>query len=145
MTGESRSGGDVGAVIADAETGLTLTIVQGVAIVTYNQPSSPVNTLNSRVAPVFDRLFTRIEQDASIAGAVLVSGKSDPWIAGADIEEPTRIENAAQGEGLSAGGPARPDRLAAPRKTVVCRRSCRELGRRQRGGRPCGCTWAVRC
>ncbi len=106
-------------LIADSETGLTLTVEQGVAIVTYDQPSSPVNTLNSRVAPVFDRIFTRIEQDASIAGAVLVSGKSDTWIAGADIEELTRIENAAQGEALSRGGHALLDRLAALRKPVV--------------------------
>lgn len=119
MTGETRSRGGAEALISDVETGLSLVVENGVAIITYDQPSSPVNTLNSRVAPVFDRLFTRIEQDAATVGAVLVSGKSDTWIAGADIEELGRIENAAQGEALSRGGHALLDRLAALRKPVV--------------------------
>ena len=112
-------GGEQGAVLHDAETGLTLTIAQGVAIVTYDQPSSPVNTLNSRVGPVFERIFEHIEQDPAIAGAVLVSGKRDTWIAGADIEELAHIESAAQGEALSKGGHALLDRLAGLRKPVV--------------------------
>jgi 3-hydroxyacyl-CoA dehydrogenase/enoyl-CoA hydratase/3-hydroxybutyryl-CoA epimerase len=111
--------GGTEAVVFDTETGLTLIVEQGVAIITYDQPSSPVNTLNSRVGSVFERMFTRIEQDASIAGAVLVSGKGDTWIAGADIEELTRIDTAAQGEALSRGGHQLLDRLAALSKPVV--------------------------
>ena len=60
MMAETRSKGGVEEIIADTETGLSLVVENGVAIITYDQPSSPVNTLNSRVAPVFDRLFTRI-------------------------------------------------------------------------------------
>jgi 3-hydroxyacyl-CoA dehydrogenase / enoyl-CoA hydratase / 3-hydroxybutyryl-CoA epimerase len=102
-----------------AAVGLGLTVEQGVAIITYDQPASPVNTLNTRVAPAFEQLFSRIEADDSIAGAVLVSGKTDTWIAGADIEELQGVASAAQGEALSRGGHAVLDRLAALRKPVV--------------------------
>jgi 3-hydroxyacyl-CoA dehydrogenase/enoyl-CoA hydratase/3-hydroxybutyryl-CoA epimerase len=103
----------------DEATGLSLAVEQGVAIVTYDQPQSPVNTLNSRVGPVFERLFARIEQDPTIRGAVMVSGKVDSWIAGADIEELARVTRAVDGEALSLGGHVLLDRLAAMRKPVV--------------------------
>ncbi|MFN7532575.1 MAG: fatty acid oxidation complex subunit alpha FadJ [Gemmatimonas sp.] len=114
---QRREGAD--GLVADAATGVTCTVEQGVAVICYDQPGSPVNTLNSRVAPVFDGLFRRIEQDEAIVGAVLLSGKPDSWIAGADIDELTRIDTAAQAEGLSRAGQAVLDRLAAMRKPVV--------------------------
>ena len=85
---------------------------------------SPVNTLNTRIAPTFEQIFTRIDQDASIVGAVLVSGKADNWIAGADIDELQRVTSAADGERLSRSGQLLLDRLAGmssrwwPRCTV---------------------------
>ena len=91
-------------VMDDAATGITLSVLDGVAIVRYDQPDSAVNTLNTRIGPVFERLFTRIEQDPSIVGAVLVSGKPDSWIAGADIDELQHVATAADGEELSRGG-----------------------------------------
>ena len=103
----------------DEATGLSLAVEQGVAIVTYDQPQSPVNTLNSRVGPVFERIFARIEQDPDIRGAVMVSGKVDSWIAGADIDELARVTRAVDGEALSLGGHVLLDRLAAMRKPVV--------------------------
>lgn len=118
-TGEARSGGGTEVFLQDAETGLTLTIERGVAVISYDQPGSPVNTLNSRVGPVFDRFFARVEQDEAIVGAVLTSGKVDTWIAGADIDELTHIAVAADGEALSRGGHAVLDRLAGLRKPVV--------------------------
>lgn len=103
----------------DESAGLSLTVDHGVAIVTYDQPQSPVNTLNSRVGPVFERIFARIEQDPTIRGAVMVSGKVDSWIAGADIDELARVTSAADGEALSLGGHALLNRLAAMSKPVV--------------------------
>lgn len=118
MTRTVRSAG-AEALLSDPATGLTLTVEQGVAIVSYDQPNSPVNTLNSRVGPAFERIFAHIDQDETITGAVLVSGKADTWIAGADIDELTRIGTAADGEALSRGGHAVLDRLATMRKPVV--------------------------
>lgn len=103
----------------DAATGLRLSLSGRVAWLRYDQPGSPVNTLNSRVGPVFAQCFDRIEQDERIDGVVLVSDKPDTWIAGADIDELRGIRVAAEAEALSRGGQQLLDRLAAFRKPVV--------------------------
>ena len=110
---------EAGRVLDDAATGITLSVLDGVAIVRYDQPDSAVNTLNTRIGPVFERLFTRIEQDPSIVGAVLVSGKPDSWIAGADIDELQHVATAADGEELSRSGQRLLNRLAALPKPFV--------------------------
>ncbi len=106
-------------VMDDAATGITLSVLDGVAIVRYDQPDSAVNTLNTRMGSVFERLFTRIEQDPSIVGAVLASGKPDSWIAGADIDELQHVATAADGEELSRSGQRLLNRLAALSKPFV--------------------------
>ncbi len=103
----------------DPATGLRLSLSGRVAWLRYDQPGSPVNTLNSRVGPVFAQCFDRIEQDERIDGVVLVSDKPDTWIAGADIDELRGIREAAEAEALSRGGQQLLDRLAAFRKPVV--------------------------
>jgi len=106
-------------LMEDAATGVSLSVHDGVATIRYDQPNSPVNTLNTRVGPVFEQIFARIEQDPTIIGAVLVSGKADTWIAGADIEELRRVTTAAEGEALSRGGQQLLDRLAAMPKPFI--------------------------
>ena len=103
MSGSESLPDDV-LLFEDAGTGLRLSVSGRVAWLRYNQPDSPVNTLNSRVGPVFAQCFDRIEQDDAIDGAVLVSDKADTWIAGADIEELRGIREAAEAEALSRGG-----------------------------------------
>ncbi len=106
-------------VVHDADVGVTMHVDDGVAVIVYDQPGAPVNTLNTRVGPVFDRLFSMIENDASITSAVLLSGKTDSWIAGADIDELVNVSTAEQGEALSKSGQRLLDRLAALRKPVI--------------------------
>lgn len=106
-------------VVHDADVGITMHVEDGVAIIVYDQPGSPVNTLNTRVGPVFDRIFGTIESDPTITSAVLLSGKVDSWIAGADIDELAKVTTAAQGEALSRGGQRLLDKLAALAKPVV--------------------------
>ncbi len=106
-------------LMEDAATGVSLSVHEGVATVRYDQPHSPVNTLNTRVGPVFEQIFARIEQDASILGAMLVSGKADSWIAGADIDELRRVTSPVEGEALSRGGQQLLNRLAAMPKPVI--------------------------
>ena len=72
-------------LVHDEAAGLTVVRDGDVAIITYDQPESPVNTLNSRLGAAFTQLFIRLETDASLVGAVLLSGKADSWVAGADI------------------------------------------------------------
>jgi 3-hydroxyacyl-CoA dehydrogenase/enoyl-CoA hydratase/3-hydroxybutyryl-CoA epimerase len=119
MTLSTTTSGRPTVLMEDAATGVSLTVQDGVATVRYDQPQSPVNTLNTRMGPVLEQILLRIEQDASIVGAILVSGKADTWIAGADIEELQRVTTAGQGEALSRGGQQLLDRLASLQKPVV--------------------------
>ncbi len=106
-------------LLSDAATGLSLQLDGDVAIISYDLPDAPVNTINTRVAPVFERMFAEIESNQAIAAAMIVSGKADSWIAGADIDELRQITTAAQGEAMSRAGQALLTRLANMRKPVV--------------------------
>ena len=103
----------------NSAVGLSMSVDDGVAIMTYDQPSSPVNTLNTPLGHAFDQLFDIIERDPAISSAVLFSGKRDSWIAGADIDELSTVTSAAHGEVLSRNGQRVLDRLAALSKPVV--------------------------
>jgi 3-hydroxyacyl-CoA dehydrogenase/enoyl-CoA hydratase/3-hydroxybutyryl-CoA epimerase len=94
-------------------------VQDGIAVLTYDQPGSPVNTLNSRVGPVFERVFDLVEADAGILALVLRSAKRDSWIAGADIEELSGLTSAMQGEDLSRGGQRLLNRLASLSKPTI--------------------------
>lgn len=99
--------------------GVSLVAEGSVAIVTYDQPASAVNVLNSAVAGTFSDVFDLIENSASYSAAVLMSGKKDTWIAGADIEELAALKTPLQGEELSRAGHAVMAKLASMQKPVV--------------------------
>ncbi len=98
---------------------LSLVVEDGVAVVTFDDTSAPVNSLNSRLAGEFDAVLARIAQDSTIVAAVLASGKSDVWIAGADIEELVSVSSSDEAQALSRSGQRLLDALAALRKPVV--------------------------
>ena len=106
-------------LLQDEGAGLTVVRDGDVAVITYDQPDSPVNTLNSRLGAAFTQLFARLETDASLVGAVLLSGKTDSWVAGADIAELQRVQTAAEGTALSRLGQQLLDRLSTQAKPVV--------------------------
>ena len=110
------TGGDAGAW---ERVGLSFAVVDGVAVVSFDQPGAPVNTLNSRVGPHMQAVLARVASDPAITAMVLCSGKPDCWIAGADIEELGGVATAAQGEALARGGQALLDQVAALAKPVV--------------------------
>ena len=69
------------------DTGIFQTeIVDGVAVVTLDTPGEKVNKLNEELIEEFSELLDRLESDDELTGALLVSGKEDNFIAGADIE-----------------------------------------------------------
>ncbi|MES2524523.1 MAG: fatty acid oxidation complex subunit alpha FadJ [Gemmatimonadota bacterium] len=105
--------------IDDVATGITVDVEHGIAVLVYDQPGSPVNTLNTRIAPVFERVFDMVEADSEIIALVLMSAKQDSWIAGADIEELSHVATPMQGEDLSRGGQRLLNRLASLRKPTV--------------------------
>ena len=116
---ETRAGAPGELLLHNAAVGITAQLDDGVCIITCDQPGAAVNTLNSRLGPVFRQLFDCIVTDGRITAAVLLSGKPDSWIAGADIDELARVNTAHQGETLSRDGQLLLDALAALPKPVI--------------------------
>jgi len=97
----------------------SLSFTDGVALLSLDVPGEPVNVLGSSVIGEFEQLLARIESDPSARAVVLLSGKPDNFVAGADIQEFGKIENAADGEALARAGQEMINRLARFPKPVV--------------------------
>jgi len=97
----------------------TVDIQSGTAVVTLDVHGAPVNTLSTAMAQEFDGLLTRLESDPMVGAIVLISGKADNFIAGADIEEFTRLRTAEEATALSRRAQDLMNRVAACRKPVV--------------------------
>ena len=98
---------------------LQLEFEDGIALVTIDLPGEPVNKVTASLRAEFGQLFGRIETDPTLRGVVLLSGKPDTWIAGANIDEFLTIVSAADAESLSRGGQALLARLETLRIPVV--------------------------
>src|SRR5207237_7591203 len=83
---------------------LSVDVTDGIAVITFDLPHESVNKLNRAVKDEFVALVTRLERDMTVHGAVLISGKPDVWIAGADIEEFLQLKTAADPERLASDG-----------------------------------------
>jgi len=100
----------------------SLTIEQradGVAIVFFDLPGEAVNTLHAQFAAEFTRVFDRLEGDANVKAVVLISGKPDSFIAGADIKLLRAVERAEQASELARTGQAALSRLVDFRVPVI--------------------------
>ena len=78
----------------------TLEKVDGLAVVTMDDPSQPQNVLNTQVQADYEAVFDAIEADPDLVGLVFRSGKPGCFLAGADISmlqeidsEPTAYES----------------------------------------------------
>lgn len=85
---------------------VTMEIEDGIAILTIDLIGEPVNKITRGMREAFVELFDRIDRDDTVKGAVLISGKPDTFIAGADIEEFTQLRDAEDAERLSRDGQA---------------------------------------
>jgi 3-hydroxyacyl-CoA dehydrogenase/enoyl-CoA hydratase/3-hydroxybutyryl-CoA epimerase len=100
-------------------TALSVEIEEGVAVITFDLPHEPVNKFSSAVKDEFLALFERLERDPAVTAMVLISGKPDIFIAGADIEEFLQLRTAADAERLSREGQAMIDRLERGKPVVA--------------------------
>jgi 3-hydroxyacyl-CoA dehydrogenase/enoyl-CoA hydratase/3-hydroxybutyryl-CoA epimerase len=91
----------------------------GVALITFDIPGEPVNTLSEEVRAEFEALLEGLSADSTIKAAALLSGKPDTFIAGAKIEVLQSMKTAAEAERLSRSGQAAFDRLEHLRMPVV--------------------------
>jgi 3-hydroxyacyl-CoA dehydrogenase/enoyl-CoA hydratase/3-hydroxybutyryl-CoA epimerase len=100
-------------------TAFTLSLTDGIAIVTIDVPGEPVNMLGSPAGRELEDLLEEIRGDPSARAVVLISGKPDNFIAGADIQEFTRITSASEAEALSRSGQEMINRLEKFPKPIV--------------------------
>jgi 3-hydroxyacyl-CoA dehydrogenase/enoyl-CoA hydratase/3-hydroxybutyryl-CoA epimerase len=99
---------------------LTMEVVDGIAVLTLDLPGEPVNKFNRAVKDEFVAMFDRLERDLTIRAAVLLSGKTDSWIAGADIDEFLELKTAAEAERMSHDGQLLLDSVEKMRTPLVC-------------------------
>lgn len=98
---------------------LRTAIERDVLVVTIDRPGEPVNTLSPALVDEFEGFFLRVDEDSLIKGVVLISGKPDSFIAGADIEQFLTLRTAAEAESISRLGQRLLDRLSKLRVPVV--------------------------
>ena len=76
----------------------------GVAVITFDTPDSPVNTLSRSFFDEFEQILNTVESNGDIKAVVLASAKPDNFIAGANLKEILAMKDAAEGAALSSGG-----------------------------------------
>jgi len=91
----------------------------GIAVVTFDLPGESVNKLNAAVSAEFKALLERLATDGGVRAVVLISGKTDTFIAGADIEEFVALRTQADAEALSRDGQETMNRVAAFPKPII--------------------------
>lgn len=94
-------------------------VEDGVAVVTFDLPGRAVNVFSAEVRAAFPQVFRAVLDDPAVQAMVLVSGKRDSFIAGADAEELQRIGSAAEAERLSREGHALLEQVERSPKPVV--------------------------
>jgi 3-hydroxyacyl-CoA dehydrogenase/enoyl-CoA hydratase/3-hydroxybutyryl-CoA epimerase len=90
-----------------------------VALLVVDVPGEPVNTLSSSAITDFEALLDAVASDTGVRAVVLISGKPNGFIAGADISEFTQLTTQEAAEALAGRGQAVMDRVAAFPKPIV--------------------------
>jgi 3-hydroxyacyl-CoA dehydrogenase/enoyl-CoA hydratase/3-hydroxybutyryl-CoA epimerase len=103
----------------EAKQGFTYQVEDNVAILVFDQPGEPVNTLSPESGEAFTSLLSRAEKDPAVKAVVFISGKKDNFVAGAKIDFLQTIKTAAEATAASRQGQQGFDRLDAFPKPVV--------------------------
>ena len=98
---------------------LTTTVEDGVAVLTLDLPGESVNKFSQAVKEEFAAAFGALQGDAAVRAIVIISGKKDMFVAGADIEEFVALRSVEEATRLSRDGQRMLDALAASPKPVV--------------------------
>ena len=91
----------------------------GLAVITFNLPGEPVNKLSNAARVELEALLIGFRDDPGTRALVLISGKPDNFIAGADIEEFTALTSQDAAERLSFQGQETVSRVETFHKPIV--------------------------
>lgn len=97
----------------------TVTHRDDVAVVTIDVPGASVNTLRPELMRDLEQALDEVERDPAVRAVILVSGKDDGFIAGADIAMFGEVGSVEEGVELSRAGQRAFDRLEATTRPVV--------------------------
>jgi 3-hydroxyacyl-CoA dehydrogenase/enoyl-CoA hydratase/3-hydroxybutyryl-CoA epimerase len=97
----------------------TTTNENGIAVITFNLPGEPVNKLSGAARIELEALLIGLRDDPAARAVVLISGKPDNFIAGADIEEFTALTSQDAAERLSFEGQETVSRVETFHKPIV--------------------------
>lgn len=100
----------------------------GIAMIVLDDPTAKVNTLNSSMMGVFENALNTIENDPRVKAAVIISGKPDNFVAGADIKMLSTAKNASELSEIAHGGQKLMDRLSKCKRPVVAAINGQALG-----------------
>lgn len=76
----------------------------GIAILTMDVPGETMNTLKAQFGPEISEILAEIKGDPHIRGLVLISGKKDSFVAGADISMLDACKTVGDAKALSQQG-----------------------------------------
>lgn len=76
----------------------------GIAVMTMDVPGETMNTLRAEFVPEMTELLAQIRADQRIKGLVVISGKKDSFVAGADIAMLDACDTRDKASELSAAG-----------------------------------------
>ena len=76
----------------------------GIAILTMDVPGESMNTLKVEFAEQINTVLEQINADSSIKGVVVISGKDNSFVAGADISMLAACESAQDATTIAKGG-----------------------------------------
>ncbi len=77
---------------------------QGIGVITMDIPGESQNVLKKEFKDDIDRILSDVDDDSNIKGLVIISGKPDSFIAGADISMLNAVKSAADAEEISRTG-----------------------------------------
>ncbi|HVO36146.1 MAG TPA: fatty acid oxidation complex subunit alpha FadJ [Gemmatimonadales bacterium] len=98
---------------------LTTVVEDGVAVVTLDLPGEPINMFSRAVRGEFAAALTELEGDTSVRAVVIISGKPEMFVAGADINEFVAAKTEEEATRLSREGQKLLGRVERCRKPVV--------------------------
>lgn len=98
---------------------LSYLVDDSVAVISIDLKESPVNTLGPQVLAELEEVMTRAASDTAASALVIISGKPDSFVAGADIEMLEKLKTSAEATALARQAQSALDRLDAFEKPVV--------------------------